>query len=95
MKPSEVILKKVNELLAESKLSSKDRSKLYALCGYMADADDGETSYEEFLLMYLSKDRDWEKDHAAIFGTGKTVKRNGETPFSTSRIRKASIEKNK
>jgi len=61
------IARQINELMAAANLSANDRSKLRALVGYMADEDPEE--YNDFMLMYLSGDRDWREDHDAVFGS--------------------------
>lgn len=68
MEPEEMLRQEVRRLLIEANLSARDRSDLYVLCGYMQDQDGGDSAHEEFLLMYLSGDRDWRDDFAAIFG---------------------------
>jgi len=70
-KPSEdeiraEISRQISDLMGKAKLSAKDRSKLRAVVGYMADGNDEE--YDDFMLMYLSKDRDWREDYDTIFG---------------------------
>ena len=52
--------------MSKAKLSAADRSKLRAIVGYMADGEDEE--YDDFMLMYLSGDRDWREDHDTVFG---------------------------
>lgn len=53
--------------MAAAKLDVNQKRDLYALCGVMEDSD-RDTSYDEFLLMYLSGDRNWKDDFKAIFG---------------------------
>jgi len=90
MKPDQALRTEIDKLLKDAKLGGKDRSNLYALCGYMAEQD-SDTPYEHFLVMYLSNDRDWRKDYASVFGS-PIKKRSGEN-FDLSRVQAAKITK--
>lgn len=55
----------LNTLLLSSNLSAAERSDLYAMTGMMADED---SPQEDYLVMYLSGDRNWKEDFAKIYG---------------------------
>jgi hypothetical protein len=82
------ISRQISDLMGKAKLPAEDRSKLRAIVGFMSDDDPEE--YDDFMLMYLSGDRDWRDDHAAIFGSDtkptKTDKKFDITAISDIKV---------
>lgn len=86
------VIAELNKLLKENKLSSQERLDLYALTGSMADAD---TPQEDFLVMYLSGDRDWKADFKKMYGrdAGKIAERKKKKKFDVTKVSKAVVKK--
>jgi hypothetical protein len=87
------IFTEVNQLLKKANLSTQERLDLYAISGQMADED---TPSEDFLLMYLSGDRDWKADFKKMYGreAGKLAKRE-KKKFDITKVTRAVVKKKK
>lgn len=82
----------IMSLLKTAKLSTAERSDLYALTGSMAE-DDNELDQNDFLYMYLSGDRDWKKDFKTMFN--REAGKSSSKKFDISKADKVVVKKPK
>lgn len=94
---SAAMFSELNRLIRESKMTAAERLDLYAMTATMADE---ESPQEDFLVMYLSGDRDWKADFTNMYGrpagSVKAAAKKGKgSKYDISKVNRAVVKKKK